>query len=102
MLLHRGAGLVFLILLVFFTPAVAAGQIPFYTDDADTTAKGKFHLEFFDEHDILQPELYPARRQNTANYRLNFGVTDKLELDLDAPLLKIYNSRVSPLGNPIG
>lgn len=77
-------------------------QVPFYTDDADTTARGKFHLEFFNEHDVLQRELYPARRQNTANFTLNYGLTDQIELDINAPLITIYNARTSPLGKPFG
>jgi len=77
-------------------------QLPFYTDDADTTDKGKVHFEFFDEVDILQRSLYPAKGQNTANFTLNYGLTKRVELDINAPILTIYNSRISPIGNPTG
>ena len=30
---------------------------------ADTTERGKFHLEFFNEFDVLQESSYPARMQ---------------------------------------
>ena len=78
------------------------GQLPFYTDDADTTDKGKFHFEFFDEHDLLQRALYPAKRQNTANFTVNYGLTKRVEFDINAPILTIYNAKTSPLGNPTG
>ena len=80
----------------------ARGQLPFYTDDADTTDKGKFHFEFFDEQDLLQRVLYPAKRQNTANFTLNYGLTKRVELDVNFPILTIYNAKTSPLGNPTG
>jgi hypothetical protein len=88
--------------LFLLSPSVAQAQLPFYTDDADTTDKGKLHFEFFDEHDLLQRALYPARRQNNANFTLNYGVTKRLELDVNAPLLTIFNAKTSPLGNLTG
>jgi hypothetical protein len=81
--------------------AVSA-QLPFYTDDADTTDKGKFHLEFFNEFDVLQRSVYPGKMQNITNLTLNYGITKRLELDINAPILKIFNARTSPLGSPSG
>lgn len=77
-------------------------QIPFYTDDADTMAKGKFHIEFFNEHDWLQKSSLPGKRQNTSNFTLNYGLTDRIELDVNAPFIKIFNERQSMLGDPSG
>ena len=77
-------------------------QIPFYTDDADTMAKEKFHIEFFNEHDWLQKSSLPGKRQNTSNFTLNYGLTDRIELDINAPFIKISNERQSMLGNPSG
>ena len=68
----------FLCGLPVVAPAVHA-QIPFYTDDADTTAKGKFHLEIYNEHDVLQKTSYPTKRQNTLVFTLDYGLTNKLE-----------------------
>lgn len=85
----------------FFRATSVGAQLPFFTDDADTTDKGKFHLEFYNEHDVLQRALYPAKRQNTSNLTLNFGVTKRLELDINAPLIVIFNSKISA-NNPIG
>ena len=69
-----------------------AAQLPFYTDDPATTERGKFHFEFFDEYDFLQHQQFPNLRQNTANYKLNYGLPHSLELDFDAPYLAIYRS----------
>ena len=80
----RSESIILLLFVVFTLPLTAKAQLPFYTDDADTTDKGKFHFEFFNEHDILQKSLYPAKRQNTANFTLNYGVTSRLELDINA------------------
>jgi hypothetical protein len=80
----------------------ADAQIPFYTDDADTTEKGKFHIEFFNEHDWLQKSSLPGIMQNTSNFTLNYGLTDRIELGINAPFIKIFNDRESMLGNPSG
>jgi hypothetical protein len=90
-----------LALACFFRATPVGAQLPFFTDDADTTDKGKFHVEFYNEYDLLQRALYPAKRQNTSSLRLNYGVTKRLELDLNAPLIAIFNSKVSA-HNPIG
>jgi len=66
-------------------------QIPFYTDDPSVTEKGKWHFEFFNEYDVLQLQ-YPNVRQNTANYKLNYGLPYNLELDVDAPYLAIFRA----------
>jgi hypothetical protein len=91
----------FVIMVVLLSSPLSA-QIPFYTDDADTTEKGMFHFEFFNEHDWLQKSSLPGKRQNTSNFTLNYGLTDRIELGINAPLLKIYNTRESLLGNPFG
>jgi len=88
--------------LLFVLPSAVHAQLPFFTDDADTTGKGKFHFEFFDEQDVLPRALYPAKRQNTANFKLNYGLTKSIELDADVPLLTIYNSKASLSGNATG
>ena len=69
-------------------------QIPFYTDDADTTEKGKFHLEIYNEHDVLQKSSFPTKRQNTLVFTLNYGLTNRLELGVNAPLITLSNARI--------
>ena len=88
---------------IFFLSAISArAQLPFYTDDADTTAKGKFHFEFSNEHDWLQRSSFPGIRQNTSVFTVNYGLTSRIELGVNAPFIKIFNDRNSMLGNPNG
>jgi len=67
-------------------------QLPFYTDDPEVTARGTLHFEFFNEFDGLQSSEFPNLRQNTANFKLNYGLPHDLELDLDAPQLSIFRA----------
>lgn len=82
-------------------PPVRA-QLPFYTDDADTTPKGKFHLEISNELDWLQQSALPGRRQNTTVFTMNYGLTSRIELGVNGPLIKIFNDQSSTVGNPSG
>jgi hypothetical protein len=100
--LMKPGRLLLLLLFVFFSSPHVYAQIPFYTDDADTTEKGKFHFEFFNEHDWLQKSSLPGKKQNTSNFTLNYGLTDRIELGINAPILTIFNSRESMLGSPMG
>lgn len=87
-------------LLLCSTSAYA--QLPFYTDDADTTPKRAFHLEFSSEYDWLQRSALPGTRQSTTVFTLNYGLTDHIELGVNAPFIKIFNDRQSRLGDPSG
>ena len=66
-------------------------QLPFYTDDTAVTEPGKWHFEFFNEYDALQLQ-YPNLKQNTANFKLNYGLPHNLEVDVDFPYLAIYRT----------
>lgn len=81
------------LLLGLCLTAQAYGQQPFYTDDADVTARRKFHFEFSNEFDILQRSAFPSLRQNTASFELNYGLFEGVELAIEAPLLTIFNAR---------
>ena len=91
-----------LIGITFLSATSTNAQLPFYTDDADSTAKGKFHLEFSNQYDWLQESSLPGRRQNTTVFTLNYGLTDRIELGVNVPFIKILNDRASLLGNPSG
>lgn len=78
------------ILALFSAPLPA--QLPFYTDDPAVTKRGSFHFEFFDEFDVLQQPQYPNLRQNTVNYKLNYGLPCNLEIDVDSPYLSIFRA----------
>lgn len=79
----------------FWITKPLAAQLPFYTDDPAVTAPGRWHFEFFNEFDVLQLQ-YPNIRQNTANYKLNYGLPFNLELDVDVPYLAIFRAVGTP------
>jgi hypothetical protein len=82
-----------LILLTVIGKTDGFAQLPFYTDDADTTEKGKFHIEIYNEHDVLQRSAHPTKRQNTVVFTLDYGITNRLEFGVNAPLITFINSR---------
>ncbi len=69
-----------------------SAQMPFYTDNTDVTDEGTLHFELFNELDALQSAQYPDQRQNTLNYKLNYGLPHGLELDIDSPYLSIMRT----------
>jgi hypothetical protein len=85
-----------LLLLLLIARSITAQQ-PFVTDDADTTPKGHFHFEFSNEFDLLQRSAFPSSKQNTADFELDYGLLDNLEIGIEAPLLTIFNA---PVTNP--
>jgi len=91
-----------LLLMLPFAAIVASGQQPFLTDDADIAPQRHFHLELLNEYDFLQKTSYPAVRQNTTRFQLTFGLTDKMEVGLDAPLIFIDNATPSGTPNAFG
>jgi len=70
----------------------AAAQQPFYTDDADVTARGKFHLELSNQYSWLDEAAFPTLRQNAFVYQLNYGLLEGLEFGVDSPLLVLFNA----------
>lgn len=81
-----------LLLCVGGNGGLLRAQMPFYTDNAEVTAKGTLHFETFNEYDRLQAGQFPNLRQNTFNYKINYGLPHGLELDVDAPLLAILRA----------
>lgn len=102
MLLPQIRWLCLVIGIAILSATSAHAQLPFYTDDADITDKGKFHLELSNEHDWLQRSSFPGLRQDTTVFTLNYGLTDRIELGANAPFIRISNDRTSRLGNPSG
>ncbi|HTM15316.1 MAG TPA: transporter [Terracidiphilus sp.] len=86
-----------LFLLSLFLPMTMplSAQMPFYTDNADVTNLGTLHFEIYNELDRLQSAQYPDLRQNTANFKINYGLPRNLELDFDIPWLAIYRASSS-------
>lgn len=93
---------IFLLLCAIGTPAVVHAQMPFYTDNADVTDPGTLHFESYDEFDGLQSAQYPDLRQNTFNYKFNYGLPHGFEIDADAPWLTINRAPGSSDANGPG
>jgi hypothetical protein len=93
-------GLVLLLLASAF--ATVHAQQPFVTDDADTTPKGHFHFEFSNEFDLLQRSAFPNLKQNTADFELDYGLLDHVEIGIESPLLTIFNAAGSTPGTVSG
>ncbi|KAA6462902.1 hypothetical protein DYQ86_06070 [Acidobacteria bacterium AB60] len=83
-------------------PALLRAQMPFYTDNADVTDLGTLHIEIYNEYDGLQSAQYPDLRQNTANFKVNYGLPRGLELDFDIPWLDIYRAPGAQASNGNG
>jgi hypothetical protein len=90
--MHLNRWLIAAALYLLGIAAPAFAQMPFYTDDTNVTDPQVLHFEFYNEFDGLQSSQYPNRNQNTANFRLNYGLPHGLELDVDAPLLNIQRT----------
>jgi hypothetical protein len=81
-----------LLLFLIIGAAIANAQQPFVTDDADTTPKRHFHFEFSNEFDVLQRSSFPNLKQNTADFELDYGLFDVVEVGIESPLLTIFNA----------
>lgn len=90
------------ILCALSNAALVRAQMPFYTDNADVTDEGTLHFEIFNEFDGLQSAQYPDLRQNTANFKVNYGLPHRLELDFDIPWLDIYRTAGAQTSNGNG
>ena len=64
--------------------------------------RGQFHFEFFNEYDVLQHSLYPARRQEHRQLQAQLRSHERIEFNFDIPLLTIYNSESPRLGESDG
>lgn len=85
-------GLICATVLFFLVSAAVQAQQPFVTDDADVTPKGRFHIEFSNEFDLLQRSSFPSVKQNTADLELDYGLFEGVEIGVAAPLLTIFNA----------
>ena len=86
------ARLFFLIVLIIVLSSSTSAQQPFVTDDADVTPKRRFHLEFSNQFDWLNRDAFPARRQNTLDFEIGYGLFEGVEISVAAPFITIINS----------
>lgn len=90
----------FLLLLLF--PVTTHAQQPFITDDTTVTEKGRLHFELRNAFDLLQPAAYPNLKQITANFELDYGLFDHVEVGISPPLIAIFNAKGSTPRTPVG
>jgi hypothetical protein len=88
--------------LILLAAVTGKAQQPFVTDDADTTPRGHFHFEFSNEFDWLQRSSFPNRRQNTADFELDYGLFDHVEIGIESPWLTIFNDASTTLRRASG
>ncbi|MGI9067990.1 MAG: transporter [Pyrinomonadaceae bacterium] len=89
---HILSKLMLVLLLLVPGAATVHAQQPFVTDDADTTPKGRFHFEFSNEFDLLQKSAFPSLKQNTADFEVDYGLFEHVEIGVAAPLITIFNA----------
>ncbi len=85
-------GLLITLAFVFLIFTNVQAQQPFVTDDADVTPKGHFHFEFSNELDWLQRSSFPSLKQNTADFELDYGLFEGVEIGFASPLISIFNA----------
>ena len=100
--MHRSLRIILLVLWTICAAGSLSAQQPFFTDDPSVTDRGGVHFEFFNEIDGLQSSQFPNLRQNTANFKLNYGLPHNLELDADAPYLTISRDAGKPSSSGVG
>ena len=81
--------------LAFLSVGGASAQQPFVTDDADVTPKRRFHFEFSNEFDWLNRSALPSLRQNTADFEIDYGLFEGVEIGIAAPFLTIISDRAT-------
>jgi hypothetical protein len=94
---------------MFFIAASVAGfpfrmtaQQPFLVDDAGITERHHLQLSLLNEYDTLQTALFPNQHQNTARAMITFGLSDRIEVGADGPLILIARDPSAVLGNAFG
>ena len=71
----------------------SSAQQPFVTDDADVTSRHGWHFEYTNQFAVLQKDAFPNLRQDTSNFVIQYGLFERVEVDLDFPLIAIINAR---------
>ena len=85
-------GSAFALYFLVLSISIATAQQPFVTDDTDTTPRYHYHFGVADEFDLLPRSDFPSIRQNEAAFDFEYGIFNRLEIGIDAPLLTIFNS----------
>jgi hypothetical protein len=83
------------ILFLLGASASLRAQQPFLTDDPNVTARGKFHFESYNQFAVLSVIARPGLSQDTTNLVLQYGLLERVEANVDIPLLLLMNDRTS-------
>jgi len=92
----------FLLVTIVLSCLTISAQQPFVTDDADVTPKRKFHFEFSNEFDWLNANAFPSLKQSTADFELDYGLIEGVEIGFEIPVLTISNDRATIPRRPSG
>jgi Putative MetA-pathway of phenol degradation len=81
------------ILFLLGASASLEAQQPFLTDDPNVTPRGKLHFEGYNQFAVLSVVARPGLSQDTTNLVLQYGLLERVEVNVDIPLLVIVNDR---------
>ena len=79
--------------LLLIPIAHSQAQQPFFTDDADVTPHRHFHFQFHNQFDVLSRSAFPNLKQNTADFELDYGLFENVEIGIEVPVLTIISDR---------
>jgi Putative MetA-pathway of phenol degradation len=55
----------------------------------EVTGQGKFHFEFANRFDVLNAAAFPALKQNTSDFTLDYGLARNMEISVESPLITV-------------
>jgi hypothetical protein len=91
-----------MVLVLSGMAACARAQQPFVSDDAEVTARGLWHFEYYNQYVDLPHSALPDVRQDTNNFVIQYGLLDNLEVNVDFPVLYIQREEGAPLDSAFG
>jgi Putative MetA-pathway of phenol degradation len=92
-----------LIILTGLGAAVlASAQQPFFTDNADVTEQGHFHVEATNEFDRLQSVAFPVKYQNGVRATLAYGLIKDVEVSIAGQFLYLISDADPRMTDGIG
>ena len=82
--------------LLLSCAGISPAQQPFVSDDAEVTARRAWHFEYANTFAVLPRSSHPNLRQDTSHFVVQYGLFDRLEVNIDLPLIAIDNARGTP------
>src|SRR5215510_11656780 len=90
------------LLLIVALAASARAQLPFLTDDAAVTPKGRWNFEYSNEYAVLPKSATPDHWQDTNDFVIQYGLLRNLELNVDFPIILINRNSGAALPDAFG